>query len=58
MIWAHQFDNLPDLRIFLSNMLHVILQISLIGEENLPHFRIQMLAALHFTCFKSRPGKN
>ena len=40
---------------FLSNLLCVILQISLVGEDNLPDFRMQMLAALHvFKCNRFR----
>ena len=46
-IWVHKFDNLPDSRIFLSIELYVIWKIFLIGEENLPNCRMQMLAALH-----------
>ena len=35
-IWAHKLGNLPDWGNFWFNKRHVILQISLIGEENLP----------------------
>ena len=37
-IWACKFGNVPDWGSFVSNMLHVILHISLIGEENLTDF--------------------
>ena len=35
--WAYKFDNLPNWGNFSSNM-YVILQVCLIGEENLPDF--------------------
>ena len=32
-IWVHKLGSLPDWRNFLSNMLHAIIPVSLIGEE-------------------------
>ena len=44
MMWTHKFGILPDWGNFISIMLLVILQISLVGEKNLPDlpdFRMQ-----------------
>ncbi len=42
----NKFENLPDDGHFVPLMLNVVLSISLIGVQNLPDCKMQMLAAL------------